>query len=388
MADDAGANRAPQPPSPVDLLFDARHIRQSGIGTYIRTLLPHLESKLDRRGLSLAVLTDPQTQLQLRDSTAMVFSDPGDASMYGLAEQKAWRHGLNSVRPQAIWVPHYPFPLALLEPKNRSVLAFSTVHDTLHLQQQSLSDQSRARQMYARTMLNLDGRKCRRIFTPSQVTATSLVEAVPSAKVMVTPIPVEDVWFTPVDPGLSPVRSRYILYVGNAKRHKNLPLLLNVYAEIAAEIPQDLVIAGGGQTLRTQDERVGSLAAQDTDRIKILGRLDFEALRSLVAGADLLIMPSLWEGAGLPPLEAMASGTAVLSSSIPVLRETCGDGADYFDPYDQRELAALLRTYCRDDDARAGLAARGRSHVTLRQSQISFGDAVEAVCDELDRGTA
>lgn len=372
----------------VDLLFDARHILQSGIGTYIGLLLPYLEEIMERRGRSLAVLTDPDTSPQLRERTSVVFSDPSGASMYGLAEQKAWRHALNTVRPRAIWVPHYPFPLALLEPRNRKVLAFSTVHDTLHLQHESISGHSRPRQVYARAMLNLDGRRCRRIFSPSQATATSLVEAVPSAKVMVTPIPVDDVWSTPVDPDLSPVRSRYILYVGNAKHHKNLPLLLKAYAEIADEVPQELVIAGGGHAVREHDERVGELAALDTDRVKVLGRLEFEALRSLVAGADLLIMPSLWEGAGLPPLEAMASGTAVLSSSIPVLRETCGDGADYFDPYDQRELAALLRTYCLVDAARAGLAARGRSHVTARQSQISFGDAVETVCEELDRGRA
>jgi len=372
----------------VDLLFDARHILQSGIGTYIGLLLPYLEDIFDQRGLSLAVLTDPDTVPPLRDSTAVVFSDPSGASMYGMAEQRAWRHALRAARPRAMWVPHYPFPMTLLEPGNRSVLAFVTVHDTLHLNPQSISGQSRERQVYARAMLNFDGRRCRRIFTPSEATATSLVKAVPSAKVTVTSIPVDDVWFTPADPALSPVRSRYILYVGNAKHHKNLPLLLNAYAEIAGAVPQDLVIAGGGQNVRAHDERVSALAAQDSGRVRVLGRLDFETLRSLVAGADLLVMPSLFEGAGLPPLEAMAAGTAVLSSSIPALRETCGAGADYFDPHEQRELATLLRTYCCDDDARANLAARGRNHVIARQSGISFGAAVELVCDELDRSTA
>lgn len=369
----------------VDLLFDARHILQSGIGTYIGLLLPYLEDIFDQRGLSLAVLADPETVPPLRDSTAVVLSDPSGAAMYGMAEQRAWRHGLRTAAPRAMWVPHYPFPMTLLEPSNRAVLAFATVHDTLHLNPQIISGQSRLRQLYARAMLNFDGRRCRRIFTPSAATATSLVQAVPSAKVMVTPIPVDDVWFTPADPDLSPVHSRYILYVGNAKHHKNLPLLLNAYAEIAEAVPQDLVIAGGGQNVRAHDERVDALAAQDSDRVRVLGRLDFETLRSLVAGADLLVMPSLFEGAGLPPLEAMAAGTAVLSSSIPALRETCGAGADYFDPHDQRGLATLLRTYCCDDSARADLAARGRHHVIARQSGISFGAAVELVCDELDR---
>ncbi|WP_431240849.1 glycosyltransferase family 4 protein [Mycolicibacterium aichiense] len=304
--------------------------------------------------------------------------------MYSLAEQKAWRHSLQEVRPRAMWVPHYPFPLALLEPSNRSVLPFVTVHDVLHLQPREISGQSRPRQLYARAMLNLDGRRARRIFTPSQATALALVAAVPSARVTVTPIPVSETWFTPVDSGLSPVRGRYILYIGNAKHHKNLPLLLNAYADVAGSIPQNLVIAGGGEAVRTTDSRVVELAAQDKDRVRVLGRLDFGALRALVVGADLLIMPSLFEGAGLPPIEAMASGTAVLCSRIQVLRETCGEGADYFDPYDPAELAALLRHYGRDDEALAGLAARGRSHVVKRQELISIASSVEIVCSELE----
>ena len=303
--------------------------------------------------------------------------------MYSMAEQKAWRYGLQITHPRAIWLPHYPFPFALFERRNKEVLTFVTVHDTLHLEGRQISGQGWARRMYARTMLTIDARNCRRIFTPSQATATSLVAAVPSARVLVTPIPVDDVWFTQADRNLSPERPRFILYVGNTKRHKNVPLLIDAFTEIADTIPQNLVIAGGGQSVRTHDERVGALAARHADRVHVLGRLDFKELRSLVACADLLVMPSLYEGAGLPPLEAMASGTAVLCSALPVLRETCGDGADYFDPFDRAALASLLRTYCCDDEARSELAARGRSHVRKRQSQISISGAAEAVASEL-----
>ena len=117
----------------------------------------------------------------------------------------------------------------------------------------------------------------------------------------------------------------------------------------------------------------------------VIGRLDFDVLRCLVAGADLLVMPSLFEGAGLPPLEAMASHTAVVCSDIPALKETCGDGADYFDPHDHLALAKLLNTYCRDEAARAQLAARGWLHVRERQARISATAAAEAVCLELNR---
>jgi glycosyltransferase involved in cell wall biosynthesis len=133
------------------------------------------------------------------------------------------------------------------------------------------------------------------------------------------------------------------------------------------------------------DESVHAQAAALGDRVHMIGRLEFDELRSLVAAADLLVMPSFNEGAGLPPLEAMASHTAVLSSNIPSLRETCGDGADYFEPTDRSELAQLLRTYCLDDQARAELTARGWAHVTQRQSHISTGAAANAILAELGR---
>ncbi|MDA2889643.1 glycosyltransferase family 1 protein [Mycolicibacterium sp. BiH015] len=368
----------------VDLLFDARHLRQSGIGTYIGTLLPHLEAVFAERGMTLAVLVNEHATPPLRESTTVV-SEHEVAPMYSLSEQRAWHRALKSVRPRGFWVPHYPFPFASFSPGNRTTLLFVTVHDTLHIMKQEVSGHNRARQAYARVMLNLDVRRSRKIFTPSLATAACLTDMAPSAPVMVTPIPVDDEWFTPADPSLAPVAGPYILYVGNTKWHKNLPLLLTAYAEAIQEIPQKLVIAGSGEALRDGDDRVGALAARLGDRVEVMGRLDFAVLRALVAGADFLVMPSLHEGAGLPPIEAMASRTGVLASDIPALRETCGDGADYFNPYDAESLVPLLRKYGASDGDRTELAARGWAHVTNRQSDLSLRPAAEAVADELGK---
>lgn len=368
---------------PVDLLFDARHIRQSGIGTYIRTQLPHLEEAAARHRISLAVLADQDSLPGLRPSTRVVHASPTAAAMYTSAEQLVWRRALEAVRPRALWLPHYPYPLARLLPGNRRMLTYATVHDAIHVLPHRLSGQSWLRRLYARAMLSADARLCRRIFTPSEATATTLKSIVRSAEVLVTPIPVDEVWFEPADPNLSPVDGPYLLYVGNTKRYKNLPLVLEVFSGLAETIPHKLVIAGGGASVRTLDERVRRLAEDDPDRVVVMGQVDFAVLRALVASADLLIMPSLHEGAGLPPLEAMASGTAVLASSIPAIRETCGDGADYFDPHDRDGLTRLLRTYCADDVARADLASRGHSHVVRRQRQICATAAADAICADL-----
>ncbi|MGE2714634.1 glycosyltransferase family 4 protein [Mycolicibacterium litorale] len=368
----------------IDLLFDARHIRQSGIGTYIATLLPHLEQTFSARGLSLAVLVAEGAEPALQDSTTAI-AERQIAPMYSLGEQRVWARVFESARPRAFWTPHYPFPLAALRMAGNRPMLFATVHDTLHVMSRDVSGHNAARRMYARAMLKLDVRRCHTVFTPSDATASSLTRMAPSARVMVTPIPVDEEWFKPADPALAPVSGRYILYVGNTKWHKNLPLLLEAYAQVAQDIPQKLVIAGSGESLRGGDDRVAELAARQGDRVVVMGRLDFDVLRSLVASADLLVMPSLHEGAGLPPIEAMAAHTAVLASGIPALRETCGDGAEYFDPRDHRALAVLLAKFCLDDAARGDLAARGWAHVNARQSSIAFESAAEAVASELTR---
>ncbi|MDZ4269947.1 MAG: glycosyltransferase family 1 protein [Mycobacterium sp.] len=367
----------------VDLLFDARHVRQSGIGTYIRTQLPHLQEAAARHRISLAVLADPDTVPELRSSTEVVLASPPSAAMYSAGEQQVWRHAFDAARPRAVWLPHYPYPLARLLPANRRMLTYATVHDTIHLLPESISGQNRARRLYARAMLRADARSCRRIFTPSEATAVTLKSIERSARVLVTPIPVDEIWFEPADRSLSPVTGPYLLYVGNTKRHKNLPLVVEAFSGLADTIPHKLVIAGGGASLRTADDRVRRLAEGMGDRVVVTGQLDFAVLRALVASAQLLVMPSLYEGAGLPPLEAMASGTPVVASNIPAVRETCGDGAEFFDPHDAAALAQLIRTYCADDAARAALAKRGHDHVVTRQQQICPTAAADAICADL-----
>lgn len=367
----------------VDVLFDARHVRQSGIGTYIRTQLPHLEEAAARHGMSLAVLGDEDTLPELGPTTGVIHASPPSAAMYSPAEQLVWRRALHQARPRAVWLPHYPYPLARLAPGNRGMLTYVTVHDAIQLLPWNVSGQSRARRTYARTMLIADAQSCRRIFTPSEATATALKGVARNASVMVTPIPVDEIWFEPADRSLTPVEGPYLLYVGNTKRYKNIPLVLEAFSDLAGSIPHKLVIAGGGASLRTLDDRVRRIAEDNEDRILLTGQLPFAALRALVASADLLIMPSLHEGAGLPPLEAMASGTAVLSSDIPVLRETCGDGADYFDPHDRAGLARVIRNLCTDDAARAELAARGHSYVMARQARICATAAADEIFGEL-----
>ena len=113
----------------VDLLFDVRHIDQSGIGTYMAAQVPVLEDVLEQHGRTLALLADRTNVPAVRDTTTVVFSVPPSAPMYSIQEQRAWDHAIRTVRPKALWLPHYPFPFTLLRPGNRRILSFATVHD-------------------------------------------------------------------------------------------------------------------------------------------------------------------------------------------------------------------------------------------------------------------
>src|SRR5690349_15232497 len=128
-----------------DLLFDARHIRQSGIGTYIRTRLPVLEGVTARHGLRLTGLADDDTGPAVQPGTTLLRAQPQHAPLYTPAEQKVWRGALRDCRPRAMWLPHYPFPLARLVPRYRGVRTYLTVHDTIHLLPQAFSGQGAAR---------------------------------------------------------------------------------------------------------------------------------------------------------------------------------------------------------------------------------------------------
>jgi Glycosyl transferases group 1 len=102
------------------------------------------------------------------------------------------------------------------------------------------------------------------------------------------------------------------------------PFFSTPTTELADTIPQELVIAGGDESLRTLDERIDQRTSSLGNRVEVTGRLRFDTLRALIAGADLLIMPSLHEGAGLPPLEAttptFSTRAATVHSPCPYTR--------------------------------------------------------------------
>ena len=157
--------------------------------------------------------------------------------------------------------------------------------------------------------------------------------------------------------GLAP---GYLLFVGALRRHKNWELLLQAYARLPASLQRSrpLVLAGPPRRQETRAQRLAKALGIE-GKVRLPGILGDEDLAGLLRGAGLFLFPSLAEGFGLPPLEALASGVPVLSSDRTSLPEVLGPAARYADPTDPADWARALEALLADPGSLAELGAAG-----------------------------
>lgn len=155
---------------------------------------------------------------------------------------------------------------------------------------------------------------------------------------------------------------QFLLYVGTLEPRKNLRRLVRALRQIRQNgFRHPLVLVGTSgwklTDLRAEIERLGL-----EDAVHFTGYVPTEDLPGLFSLATLFVFPSLYEGFGLPPLEAMACGAPVLTSNSTSLAEICGGGAYLVNPTDEQELAAALMKLLDDEEMRRELGQRGREH--------------------------
>jgi len=183
------------------------------------------------------------------------------------------------------------------------------------------------------------------------------------------------------------LRRPYVLAIGNLQPRKNVRRLLEAWALLVREGIDDshrLVIAGGFHG-RKDDAPAYAISAGIGDRVVFPGYVRDADLPVLYANADLFVYPSLYEGFGLPVLEAMAAGAPVACSGTTCLPEVTAGAAALFDPEDPRDIAAVLGALIADPGLRAGLRARGRQRVasaTWRACAEQTAAAYEAAASE------
>jgi glycosyltransferase involved in cell wall biosynthesis len=245
----------------------------------------------------------------------------------------------------------------VLPPPGRKAAGVVNVHDLsfLRLPETVSAASARYRQLVPKSIA-----RAALVFTAAQAIADEIMAEyrIAADQIRVAPLGVDASWFEPAGTRLPEVPERYLLFVGTLEPRKDVATLLTAYRKLRHEQPDTppLVLcgpSGWGPALDT-----AGLGPQD---VLALGYVDAQALRSLVAHATVLCYPSLYEGFGLPPLEALAAGTPVVASDIPTLREVLGDagtGVSLFPVGDSEALADAIARVCADPPD----PAAGRRH--------------------------
>jgi glycosyltransferase involved in cell wall biosynthesis len=237
-------------------------------------------------------------------------------------------------------------------PPTRHAAGVVTVHDVAFLLHADTVD---ATSRAYRTLVPRALSRARAVLTPSAAAADDLAAAygLDRDRVVVTPLGVDPAWATTPTPSAGwlaerGIPARYVLFVGTLEPRKNLPDLLAAHRRLRSEQPDTppLVLAGA--------KGWGEAVNIDPDNVVWPGYLPQDELRSLTAGAAVLVMPSRYEGFGLPALEALACGVPVVASDIPVLREVTGGLARYAPVGDVDALADQLQLTLTDGAGGAG----------------------------------
>jgi glycosyltransferase involved in cell wall biosynthesis len=336
------------------ITIDARLVGAAGIGTYLRNLLPRVIAAKPDWQLTLLGRSQELNQFDWaqREHVSLVSCE---APIYGLAEQVqlAARIPRNT---DLMWSPHYNIPLSHRGP------LLVTVHDLCHLALPQFVAGAH-RRAYARFMFGAIRRRASRIVCDSEFTKRELCRLVGyrEPEPVTVHLGVNPRWFR-IEAATRPHPRPYILFVGNVKPHKNLVTLIRAFETVARSVPHDLVVVGRQSGLLTGDPAALRAAEALGQRVRFTGEVSDESLEQFFLNADAFVFPSLYEGFGLPPLEAMACGCPTVVAQAGSLPEVCGNAALYFNPCDSSELAAAILRLLTSEALRQELRQRGRSH--------------------------
>lgn len=250
----------------------------------------------------------------------------------------------------------------------RSVL---TIIDTLHFQHPDTL--SLLRRNYNKLFIRSSYKRADAVITISQVVKEEINRFLgkPKKTLRVTPLGV-DRSFRKIEDRCAIEKIKrhyhicheYILFVGYPHSRKNIPRLLSAFEQILHRLPKPYVLVLAGDFSKQDDSDVKNIQ-QTIDRLGLWDKVVFtgyvpqEMMPLLINGAELLAFPSIYEGFGLPTLEAMACETPVLASDIPVFRETIGEAGHLVDPYSIEEIADGLYRLLMDRELRKKMVHRG-----------------------------
>lgn len=340
--------------------IDVRKLHDFGIGTYIRNLVKQL-ARLDQ-DTEYVLLARPNDAVSLHTLGENFRAVVETSGHYSLTEQLKIPLALRRERVELFHAPHYVLPWLVPCP---SVV---TIHDCIHLMfPQYLPNRLALR--YARTSITSAARRANRILTVSESSKRDILRFVDvdASRIHVIHNAFDERFATdPPESHVVRVRERYqlqndfVLYAGNVKPHKNLERLIEAFHLVRARGLDHLkLVLIGDEISRYAALRRAVHRHQLHAYVRFLGFVPEETLTVMYRLAAAFVFPSLYEGFGLPPLEAMASGTPVVTSNVSSLPEVAGDAAVLVDPYEPEAIADGMERVLTDQDLRRKLRERG-----------------------------
>jgi glycosyltransferase involved in cell wall biosynthesis len=352
---------------PLHIVIDARRIRDFGIGTYIRSLV-HALSTIDSsdRYTLISAPGEVRTLGGLPENFRTAVYSRDDHNVLDHVAFPVFLHGLS---PDLVHIPLNRVPLLMPRPY------VVTIHDmTSLLFEEKKHSEFRMQLRRFRYRRGLQRAQC--VIAVSDATRRDV-----ESMMDVPPERVRRVYNAP-DPGfMEPagadpeVQDRvmeryqinypYLLYAGNIRKHKNVPRLVEAFAVVrdqlaAHPVYRDLRLVIIGDTISQYPAvRHTVIKSRVEQLVRFLGFVPFETLRCFYQRAAAFVFPSRHEGFGLPPLEAMACGSPVVTSNVSSLPEVVGDAAILVNPENVFDIARGIRDVLLDDSLRAEMVRRG-----------------------------
>ncbi len=361
------------------IVVDARMIKSSGIGTYLQSMLPNLPGNYN------PVLLGKTREIKAlgleREIEIINFTSP----IYSLSEQLMFPVKIPGC--DIFLSPHYNVPVLPVKAGKKIVI----IHDVYHLA--FYGRLTGLQKLYAKYMIRKAVKNSDSVITVSKFSKSEIVKytGVDETKISVVYCGLnKDVFKDFYNGDYSGLIQKYklpdkfFLFVSNIKPHKNLYNLLAAFLEILEKDEKyKIVVVGEYKKLITADKDVFKLLDK-SPKLKrntvFTGYISRQELNALYRMAFALVFPSLYEGFGLPPLEAMICGCPVIAASTASIPEACGDAALYFDPYNVHDIKEKLELFINDESYMKVLTAKGRENIK-RFSRENFAANLKMILD-------
>lgn len=348
------------------ILIDGRGIKKTGIGRYIENTLREV-LQLDKKN-TYQLLIKPEDRKSIKLSAPNLEFVETDIEWFGVKEQTELLKVINNQKPDLVHFTNFNFPVGY---KGKFII---TIHDLTLLHFKNLRASVASRMYYRlkdQVMRNVVLRqgigKAKAVIVPTEYVKEDVAKTfkVRRNKIIVTHEAVDKNFYSPrVNLEKLGINKPFLLYVGNAYPHKNLERMILAFGKLTTKYLLDyqLVIAGKKDSFHENLEEAVK-EANLLDRVVFTGFVTDQELAGLYKNASLYVFPSLSEGFGLPPLEAMAHDLPVVSSNATCLPEVLGDAAEYFDPKSISDMAKTMLKVLSDTELSSKLVKKGQKQI-------------------------